>query len=165
MLASGLTLPLACRAENDLAAKIKAAYLFHLTKFVEWPSLPADSLRICIAGKDDVGRMLGELANRRIKERALQIETDTPANFAACQMLFITRSEKKWADILERLNGKSVLTVSDLDDFARHGGMVGFYSEAGKIKLEINPLAASNAHLKISSKLMELARTVPSLPE
>ncbi len=54
-----------------------------------------------------------------------------------------------------------MLTVSDQDGFARGGGIVGLYPEGGKIKLEINPDAARSANLRISAKLLELARTVP----
>jgi hypothetical protein len=165
MLAIGILLSPASLAENDLEAKVKAAYLFHLTKFVDWPKLPADNLRICVVGNDPAGRLLGELSNRQVKELPLKIEVNSPVDLALCQVLFISRSERKWGELLEKLDGKSVLTVSDLDNFARHGGMVGFYSEGGKIKLEINPVAARNANLRISSKLMELARPVSSTQE
>lgn len=165
MLATGMLWSRVSLAEDDLEAKVKAAYLFHLTKFIDWPRLPADSLRICVVGNDPVGRLLGELSNRQVKERPLKIEVNTSIDLALCQVLFVSRSEKKWGDLLEKMDGQSVLTVSDLDDFARHGGIVGFYSEGGKIKLEINPAAARHANLRISSKLMELARTVSSTQE
>lgn len=165
ILAIVMSLPSVSMAEGDLEAKIKAAYLFHLTKFVEWPNLPTDYLRICVVGNDPVGKLLEELNNRQVKELPLKIEVNTSVDLALCQVLFISRSEKKWGNQLEKTDGLSILTVSDLDDFARHGGMVGFYAEGGKIKLEINPVAARNANLRISSKLMELARPVSSTQE
>jgi hypothetical protein len=165
MLAIGMLLPSVSMAEGDLEAKVKAAYLFHLTKFVDWPNLPTDHLRICVVGNDPVGRLLGELTNRQVKELPLKIEVNTSVDLALCQVLFISRTERKWGNLLEKMNGMSVLTVSDLEDFAHHGGMVGFYAEGGKIKLEINPVAARNANLRISSKLMELARPVSSTQE
>ena len=160
-LAIGMLLPSVAHAEIDLETKVKAAYLYNFTKFVDWPNLPPDSLRICVVGNDPVGGMLGELSNRQVKERPLKIEVNTPMDIALCQVLFISRSEKKWEDILGRLRGAGVLTVGDQNGFARSGGVVGFYSEGGKIKLEINPAAARSANLKISAKLMELSRTVP----
>lgn len=149
-------------AETEFETKVKAAYLYQLTKFVDWPNLPPDGIRICVVGNDPVGGLLGELSNRQVKERTLKIEVNAPIDLAICQVLFISRSERKWEDILRRVHGASVLTVSDQDDFAHSGGVVGFYSEGGKIKLEINPAAVRNANLKFSSKLMELSRTIPS---
>jgi len=148
-------------AEGGLEAKVKAAYLYNLTKFVDWPSLPPDAIHLCVVGTDAVGAVLGDLSNRQVKERTLKIDLDASGDLGTCQVLYISRSEAKWQEILGRLKGASVLTVSDLDSFARHGGIVGFYNEGGKIKLEINPEAARSANLKISAKLMELARSVP----
>lgn len=150
-------------AEADLETKVKAAYIYNLTRFVDWPRLPADSMRICVIGNDQVGSVLGELGNRQVKDRPLKIEVNMPSDLTSCQVLFISRSTRKWEDMLARLRGASVLTVGDQEGFARSGGMVGFYSEDGRIRLEINPPAARNANLKISSKLLELSRTV-SLP-
>lgn len=153
-----LPLPLAAQ---ELEAKVKAAYIFNLVKYVDWPSLPADALRICVAGSDPVGALLTELNDRTIKDRALKVQLDLPADPSACQVLYISRSETHWQQLLSQARGRSVLTVSDLADFARQGGVVGFYAEAGRIRLEINPAAAQAAQLRISAKLMELARTVP----
>ncbi|MFA5549095.1 MAG: YfiR family protein [Porticoccaceae bacterium] len=148
-------------AENPLEAKVKAAYLFNLTKFVDWPDLPADALHICVIGSDAIGGLLGELRDRRVKDRPLRIDRNGGVVPGNCQVLFISRSEDGWRDILQGLSGSTVLTVSDRDSFASNGGMVGFYTESGKVKLEINPQAARDANLHISSKLLELARSVP----
>lgn len=147
--------------ESDLEAKVKAAYLFHLTKFVDWPTLPANEVRICVIGSETVGGMMGELSTRQVRNRPLKIEVDNLTNPAACQVLFIGRGDRRLAEILRQVRGNGVLTVSDQDSFTRQGGMVGFYQEGGKIKLEINPETARAVNLRISAKLLEVARTVP----
>lgn len=151
---------LAMAADTDLEAKVKSAYLFHLTKFVDWPNLPADSVRICIVGSDSIGSQIGELGNRTVREHPLRIEVDNITDPARCQVLFIGRGEKRSSELLARVRGQGVLTVGERDDFARTGGVVGFYLDAGKVKLEINPEAARQANLRISSKLLEVARQV-----
>ena len=50
------------RWPNDLEAKVEAAYLYHLTKFVDWPGLPANEVRICVLGSDAVGSMMARPA-------------------------------------------------------------------------------------------------------
>lgn len=146
-------------AAGELEAKIKAAYVFHVLKFVDWPQAGSEPLRLCVAGTDAVGQLLAELAGKQIKDRSLRVDMDPGTDLAGCNALYIGRSERRWHDILGRLRG-SVLTISDVDGFASAGGIVGFFSDNGRIKLDINPDAARQANLKISAKLLELARTV-----
>jgi len=165
LLSLGICFTQTARADEGLEAKVKAAYLFHLVKFVDWPGLPPDEVRICVYNSKIMAAMLGELSDRQVKERALKIAADDPSDLSRCQVMFIGRAEKKWRGLLEKAAGMHILTVSDLEDFASQGGMVGFYSAGGKIRLEINPTTAQNAELKLSSKLLELARTVPATKE
>lgn len=146
-------------AAGELEAKIKAAYVFHVLKFVDWPQAGNEPLRLCVVGTDPVAQLLAELSGKQIKERSLRVDMDPGTDFGGCHVLFIGRSERRWHDILGRLRG-NVLTISDTDGFASAGGIVGFFSDSGRIKLDINPDAARQANLKISAKLLELARTV-----
>lgn len=150
----------AAPADSELQAKVEAAYLFNLTKFVEWPALPPNEVRICVLGADAVGSMVTGLSGRPVRDRPLKIEVDSVADPTACQILFIGRGEARLPEILQRVRGAAVLTVSDAEDFARRGGMVGFYADGGRIKLEINPDTARAANLRLSAKLLEVARTV-----
>jgi hypothetical protein len=60
------------------------------------------------------------------------------------------------------LGSAKVLTVSDISDFARQGGMIGFVIEDGRVKIQINLQAVNNAGLKISAKLLEVAKIISS---
>lgn len=161
VLALGLGVSAGALAE-DLAAKVKAAYLFHLTKFVEWPSAPAgQEFRICLYGADLVATLMGDLGNRPVRDAALKVLVEPGIDPGQCQILYVGQDDRRLPDLLRRVRSEPVLTVSDKPEFARQGGMVGFYPEAGKIKLEINPDAARAARLRLSAKLLGLARTVP----
>ena len=76
----------------------------------------------------------------------------------ACQLLFISRSEQaRLPQVLAALKGVPVVTVSDSDQFVRHGGMIGFVIHENKVRFEINSETAAKASLKVSSKLLNLA--------
>lgn len=158
-----LVLPVSVPAAEDgeLENKVKAAYLYHLIRFVEWPRPPqSGTMRLCIVGAPDMGNLLGELSNRQVQQDVLlSIESGDAIDPSRCQMLFIGRADTR-NDWLQRLRGKSVLTVSDRDNFASQGGMIGFYRDNRKIRLEINPDALRTANLRASSKLLEIARSV-----
>jgi len=147
-------------AEDELETKVKAAYIYHLARFVEWPDLPSDHMNICVLGSDPVGDMLLQLSQRQVKGRILDVRLNHNLDPASCHVVFISRSNRSWKHVLAALHGKNVLTVSDIENFARGGGIIGFYSDGGRIKFEINLAAADVNDLKISSKLMELARQV-----
>lgn len=143
---------------GELETKVKAAYVYHVLKFVEWPQA-GDNLRLCVVGTDAVATLLPELNGKQIKDRALRVDADT-ADLGGCNAVFIGRSERRWRELVARQRA-ALLTISDVDGFAGTGGMVGFYLDGGRIKLDINPEAARQANLKISAKLLEVARTVP----
>jgi hypothetical protein len=146
---------------------IKAVFLLNFTRFIEWPVSDgvADNQPIVIGvlGDDPFGQGLDQaVRGERVNNRPLVVKRmtrlDDPVN---CAAVFISRSERhRVGEILERLKGKPVLTVSDIPQFAEAGGMVGLVSEGGKIRLRINVEVAKAANLAISSKLLRPAQIV-----
>ena len=51
-----------------------------------------------------------------------------------------------------------MLTVDDTDSFMAAGGGIRFFLENNKVRFEIDPDATEAAGLKVSSRLMKLAR-------
>jgi hypothetical protein len=56
--------------------------------------------------------------------------------------------------------GIGVLTVGEGTSFTRAGGMIAFVIENRRVRFEINRTAAENAGLKLSSKLLTVAKLV-----
>jgi len=76
-------------------------------------------------------------------------------------MIFISKSDRaRLAEILPRLSGRQILTVSEAPGFASRGGIINFYLEGNKVRFEINPAAARRDGLKISSQLLNLGKIV-----
>ncbi|WP_415878534.1 YfiR family protein [Methylomonas sp. TEB] len=146
-------------ADDMVNAKTKATYVFNFTKFVEWPALMNDTLHVCIVGAEPIVNLLSELASRDTKGHLLQIWSgiDDPQ---ICQILYIDHDAPELPALIQQVRGNQILTVSDAEGFAGRGGCIGFYSENGQIKLEINPDAVRRAQLKVNALLMEIARIV-----
>jgi len=147
--------------------QIKAAFLYNFAKFVEWPSgafADANSpLIIGVLGDDPLGPSL----DQTVKGKSVDGHKITVKRFSrirdveSCQILFVCSSESgRLARAIESVKGSGVLTVSDIDRFAQRGGIVGFTMDDNKVGFEINVNAAQKASLKISSKLLKLARVV-----
>jgi hypothetical protein len=78
-----------------------------------------------------------------------------------CQMIFICKSEKsQLKQILSELDSGAILTVSEIDGFAENGGIIHFYLEGGKVRFEINPVAAQHDGLRVSSQLLSLGKII-----
>ncbi|MCX6953015.1 MAG: YfiR family protein [Verrucomicrobia bacterium] len=147
--------------------QLKAVFLYNFAQFVEWPARafarPDAPLIIGVLGDDPFGPYLDELVRgEKIGRRTLEVRrfkhTD---DIADCHILFISPSERATLEkSLDRLGGRPVLTVSDLDTFTRQGGMVRFVTEGGKIRLRINVAVAKTSDLKISSKILGPATVV-----
>ena len=150
---------------GDLETKVKVAYIYNFTKFIEWPDDGAagnEPIRICVIGTDPIRTKLGELSSREVKGRPLKIvRIKDLSALSTCRLLFVSRSEESLVPlILQRLQGTGVLTVSDIPRFVQRGGMVGFITEKDRVKIEINQRAVRQAGLKISAKMLEIARVV-----
>ena len=80
---------------------------------------------------------------------------------AGCQVVFLGETEKKQlAAVLSKLKENPVLIVGESEHFAQSGGTIGFCLEDNKIRFEVNLEAAQKANLKISSKLLALAKNI-----
>lgn len=150
---------------------LKAAFLFHFTQFVDWPAEAfADSdtpFTICILGTDPFGKALDEVVqNEKVKGRSIVVRRiRNVADAKNCHILYLGSSETgNMERIIKANQGKPILTVADMEMFARRGGMIRFVTENNKIRFRINNVAAQEAGLTISSKLLRLAEIVPSDP-
>jgi hypothetical protein len=73
-------------------------------------------------------------------------------------LLFVSISERERIPlILERLDGASVMTVSDAEDFAASGGVAEFVLDEPYIRFRLNRTAARAAGLRLKSQLLKLA--------
>lgn len=147
--------------------ELKATMLFNLTRFVEWPpSAYADAQAptvVCILGRDPFGNSLAALvSNATAGGRPVQIRhLANDKRIHGCHVVYISSSERKSiAQIFATLKGTSALTVGEMAQFASRGGMIQFSLEEKQVHFEINLEAASEADLKISSRLLVLARIV-----
>jgi hypothetical protein len=156
-LALAITLPMTLCADG-LETKVLAAYLYNFTKFIDWPAPFEPHLRICVLDAPELAQLLTELAGRRNNRHHLQVVESLPTNLHHCQMLYLGRDTPRSRELLRTTRAAPVLTVSATPGFITQGGLVGFYRAAGKLKVEINPTAVETAGLRISAKLMEIAR-------
>jgi hypothetical protein len=155
------------RTQGPSEYQVKAAYLYGFGRFVEWPaSSPAASgtaFVLCVLGADPFGRVIDEVAaNAVMKEEPVRIHRISRLDESEpCHTLFISSSEDvQVAKLLEGLNHRAVLTVSDAPQFAQRGGMIGFSVESNRVRFTVNLGAAKDAGLTLNSELLRVAAAV-----
>ena len=155
------------QSEQTVQYPLKLAFIYNVTKFVEWPpeafSSPSAPVVICIAGRDpfpaDAER---ELRSRTSGGRPIDIRKITITDdLGNCQVVFISDAEEKnAAGILTRAENTSALTIGENEGFAQRGGVVNLVSRHANIHFEINTGAAERKRLTLSSRLLALAKIV-----
>ena len=141
--------------------QVKAAFLYYFVKFVEWPAGLPDPITICVLGDDPFGEDLERtIKGKQVHGKDLAIKRSRDlVDLNRCQIIFVASSEQdRYPEIFEFLGNSATLTVGDTNDFSQLGGMINFFIEENKVHFEINLNAASDARLKISSKLLNVAR-------
>ncbi|HUF47428.1 MAG TPA: YfiR family protein [Vicinamibacterales bacterium] len=154
---------LAQEPESTSDSALKAAFLFNFAKFTEWPALPpGQPLVLCVVGDQRIADALAEIVRgKTIGDRGLHVPDTTDLSPEACHVLFVSRSEARaLKGIVDALKTRPILTVSDGKGFAQSGGIVEFVIERDQMRFIANPKAATRAGLKLSSRLLGLARIV-----
>jgi hypothetical protein len=158
-------------AENAAHSEyeVKAAFLYNFAKFVEWPpdafQKTGGHVVIGIYGSDPFGNTLDDvLEGKTIQDKEIVLKHVSNLDQASdCQILFVGASKESNLDeVLSTTQKLPVLTVSDINQFAQRGGVVGFTVEDNRVRFSINEKVAEKSGLKISSQLLKLAKTVIS---
>ena len=152
-------------------AELRAAFVYHFTKFTSWPRPafvgPRTPFTVCTVG-DEPETVALETVTRSGKVRGRVIErrsVHAPAEIEGCHVLFVCDDVDAAIDrVLETSRGQGILTVSERDRFARPGDVVWFWLErAGQgerrgIRFSVDLQAAKRAGLEISSQVLRLAQ-------
>ena len=145
--------------------KLKAAFVYNFALFADWPAgVLADgaSFNICINADSPMRAEFSELGQKSVKGHRVMVQALTePAVGRTCQVWFLgSLDRERWAQIKKSLAGTSVLTVSDDEEIARDGAVIGLALDDKRMVFDIDTQAARQARLVLSSKLLRLARSV-----
>lgn len=146
--------------------RVKAAFLLKFPKYVDWPAEAFaetnSPIVIATVGETGLGEELRELVrNKTINGRPLVFKVLAENSAADCHILFIPDSARRRVPaILQNLKGATVLTVGESDDFLAKGGTINLARRDHKIRLQVNLVAAKQARVKISSRLLSVADVV-----
>jgi hypothetical protein len=136
--------------------RVKAGFLYHFVKYVEWPAGAQGPLDICIAGRNPLGTVLEEtIKDESVGGRPLATRIILEPE-QGCDVVFVPAGSATSA-YLRAVVGTPTLTVGETSAFADMGGMITFVLDRGKVRFVINREAAEQAQLRLSSRLLRLS--------
>ena len=153
----------------DREYTIKAAFLYHFSTYVEWPpnAFPASDQPFVIGvyQTNPFGSSLDQIAKtKKVTDRSIAIRKLTSVDgLQTCHILFVPASVSAAQQdaILGATQGSLVLVVGETDDFIQRGGDAQFFVEGNKVRFAFSAEVAKRSDLKVSSKLLSLAKIIP----
>jgi hypothetical protein len=147
--------------------QIKAAFLYKFGNYVEWPKSSSESapgsFTIGVVGANDLARYLTDMVrDRKVGGKPVVVLPLQPGDVPrGVQVLFIGRAAQgETGSILATLRDEPVLTVTESAGAKPAGGVINFVIVDNRVRFDVALAAARQRNLKISSRLLEVARKV-----
>jgi hypothetical protein len=152
----------------DREYTIKAAFLYHFLTYIDWPDGTFTSSEqpfvIAVFERDPFGAVLDKIAaTKNVAGRPIEIRRlHSTDNLLDCHIVFIAgevdpASQRR---VLSILANSQVLAVGETEDFVQQGGAAQFFVEGNKVRFAFNTDVVDRNNLKVSSKLLSLAKIV-----
>jgi hypothetical protein len=155
------------RAPESLAEyQLKAAFLYRLPSFIEWPTSawpPAgDPFYACVLGRDPFGAYLDYFDGKSVRGRRFTVRRLAELSEEdECHLIYVSGDDATDpSSVLAGLGSRTVLTVGEGREFAARGGIVSFVVAKRRVGITVNLAASRDAGLAISSKLLDVASIV-----
>lgn len=146
--------------------EVKAAYIFNFAKFIEWPAdyIEGDTLYLCVYKNDPFGIILEKtMIGRKANGKDWKIKRISNLNEAGeCHFLIVSGIKQHEAmQVLKNIGSRPIVTIGDeLNNFCTIGGVINFLPQYSERQFEINKDVANDIGIKISPKLLLLAKII-----
>lgn len=155
---------LSAQAPSANEYQLKAAFIYNFTRFVNWPPNPSARSNayfvIGVLNEDRLADKIRELVKgEQINDRPIVVRSfDSRTEIGNCDILYVSvRDAAGMKDQLPNMNQRGILTISDAPNFARWGGLIRFFKEDNKLRMQINIDQAREARFSMSSKLLSIS--------
>jgi hypothetical protein len=166
VVASMIAAPsMAAPAQEANEQLLKVAFIYNFAKFTTWPDSvfadPKAPITFCVVGKHEFGTAFDSVQGKSVGGRTVIVKyLSSYRNKDECQVVYVAPSEKsRLPKIVSTSKEIHALTVSDIDGFGESCGIIQMVRGSDdRIGFEINVKAAAESGLKLSSKLLSLAK-------
>ncbi|OUD12349.1 YfiR family protein [Thioflexithrix psekupsensis] len=148
-------------------SQLQAIFLFRFSLFVTWPdsafAAKDSDFIICILGQNPFEDVLDlAVQDEKYNGRTIKVSyLNRPDTVKSCHILFISPSEAPRIDaIIRQTANLPILTVGNVTDFIRVGGMIEFYLRDNRVRFMIDPQTIRDMQLTVSANLLRVGDVV-----
>jgi hypothetical protein len=147
--------------------KLKSAFVYNFTKFVEWRAerfaSASDPIVIGLLADEAMREEVAAIsANRQVNGRSLSVRRiESLADLQAAHVVYVdAAAQSRYAVLRKNVQELEALVVGDGGACSSRGDAICFVQQGDKLRFEINAMSAERAHVKISAQLQKLALAV-----
>lgn len=164
----GLLLHGGARAESEqvLERQVKAAFLYRFTEFITWPEevspTPNRPFVIAVIGPDSLADGLRQVVfGRAVQNRPVEVRRlSGDSGFTDESIIFVSDEQRQRLPHVVRAAPRGALIVTESYGALSLGSIINFVLVDGRVRFEIALDAAERRGLRLSSRLLAVARTV-----
>jgi len=174
MRTRALLILLICILSNSVWAKspeqVKAAFLFQMSKFVEFnPKTKSQAITFCFYNLElGIGKVLKGNSSLKINEKPIEVvlinkNQQTSELYSFCDITYIDETLENdiiplWIDT----TSSDTLTVGESISFLEKGGIAALVQEGNRIRLYINKQQLLSSNFKVQSRLLAVSKFHPN---
>lgn len=152
-------------AERSDENEVKAAVIYNLLLFVQWPApaAPANRFRFCVLDDGALTTTLRRHEGKAVQGQALEIRRigAISEELDNCVAVMVEAGNP---GVLTRLGvvarTRALLVIAEGAGAIDRGAMIGLHADGGRITFDINLGSMKKSGLTASSKILRLARTL-----
>lgn len=144
--------------------KLHSLFIYNFTKHIQWAQ-ESGAFTIGVYGSTTAYNVLKEnLGDKRVWGQPLNlIEINDASEASKCQLIYAPKSNKnKIISLLESMDMKNKLFVTEDDDLIEFGAQISFFLKANRLNFKIDKSKLESNGLKVSSALLSLGTPVES---
>ena len=146
------------RAQDQ--SKMQSAYLYHFTKYMEWPSQKqTGDFMIAVVGNSPIYAHLVTMSTtKKVGMRKIVVRKYSSVSAVpVCHMLFLsTNKSSQFNEAVLKGRKYHALVITEKNGYGRRGAGINFVTINGKPKFEVSESAITKYGIKVSAKLVQL---------
>ena len=153
LLLTGLLLHFPAKAELKKVDKLKAAYMFNFTRFIQWPDSQTMPLTLCIQDNPQLSDFMIRLIASKPGQQKKNPLRVTPLSLSTpCDIAFLHKPVPEYRGTLTR-----TMVISDSQSVAIENAVFTFFEQDSRLRFEVTLANARALNLSISSELLKVA--------
>ena len=148
--------------EVDDIVKFKSAFIYHFTKYIEWPSFKNnDNFIICVFD-DEIYDELSVVVKlkKMVGNQVIVLKKCTKnSDIVDCNILYLNGDYASNIEkYFQKISKKGVLTITDNVNGIKYGASIVFKLKDEKLHFELNLSQIQAAELQVSNQLILMSK-------